>query len=493
MNSTRMMNADQLADFVADFEEHGQLVRVSAPVESELEIAAITEQVLKTASTDPPPALLFDQVRGHKVAVLTNLYGSLPRMLQILRSDSLDAVADRIAGLVAPDLPEGWFDSLKIIPQFSQLLNIKPRTVKTASCQQVVKLGRDVNLSEFPLLRNWPEEAFPTITAGQIVTQDPELKNRFVNARPIQVISDQQLAIRWSQHDAGYQLLQQFQARQQQMPVAIVLGADPTCLYAAHAPLPSITDPYAFSGFLRNQALELVRCRSVELDVPAQAEIVMEGFIDTTADPLTVGPVANPTGFYSSPTEIFPLQLSAVTHRSNPIWPALIPAAPPSEAGLFAQVTARLFLPLLKLLVPEIVDVHFPAAGMGRYLLFVSIRKSYPHQARRVVNALWSLERLLSLKMIVVVDSDTDVQDEQLVWSRVCTNVNPGRDLIFSEGPGDDDDHSMPVQGIGHKLGLDATRKSAAEGHPRPWPASLSMPAELQEQVQSRLEELGLA
>jgi len=492
MNNTTMMNADQLADFVADFEEHGQLVRISAPVETEFEIAAITGQVLQSHQSDAPPALLFDNVNGHKVPVLTNLYGSRDRMLSILRADSLDAIADRIAGLIAPDLPEGWFDSLKIIPQFSQLLNIKPRVVKTAACQQVVKLGRDVNLNEFPLLTNWPEEACPTITAGQIVTQDPDQNTRFVNARPIQILPDQRLAIRWSQHDAGYQLLQKYQANRQQMPVAIVLGGDPTCLYSAHAPLPSITDPYAFSGFLRNQALELVRARSVELDVPAQAEIVMEGFIDTTSDPIEVGPVANPTGYYSSPETVFPLQLSAVTHRSNPIWPALIPAPPPAEDHMFAQVTARLFLPLLKLLIPELVDVHFPAAGLGRYLLFVSIRKSYPHQARRVVNALWSLERLLSLKMVVVVDSDTDVQDEQQVWYRVCTNVNPGRDLIHSEGPGDDADHSMPVQGIGHKLGLDATRKSAAEGHPREWPASLKMPAEIEQRVQSLLEELGL-
>lgn len=493
MNYSRMMNADQLADFVADFEEAGQLVRISASVESELEIAAITEQVIKSSTAGNAPALLFDQVKGHKVPVLTNLYGSLPRLLQILRTDSLDAISDRIAGLLSPDLPEGWLDSLKLIPQFSQLLNIKPRIVKTASCQQVVKLGRDVNLSEFPLLHCWPDEAFPTITAGQIVTFDPETNARFVNARPIQVISDQQLAIRWSQHDAGYQLLQKYQARGQQMPVAIVLGGDPVCYYAAQAPLPTPTDPYAFSGFLRNRSLDLVRARTVELDVPAQAEIIMEGFIDTTAEPLEVGPVANPTGYYSPAEIVYPVHLSAVTHRSNPIWPAIIPAAPPAEAGLFAQATERIFLPLLKLLVPELVDVHFPQSGAGRYLMFVSIQKTYPHQARRVANALWSLERLLSLKMIVVVDHDVDVQNEAEVWYHVSTNVNPGRDLIFAEGPGDDDDHSATIKGISHKLGFDATRKTAAEGHPREWPSALQMPIEIQQRVQSRLAELGLS
>jgi len=488
-----MMNADQLADFVADFEETGQLVRISAPVESELEITAITEHVIKSNQDENAPALFFDNVVGHKIPVLTNLYGSLPRLLQILRTDSLDAIADRVAGLLSPDLPEGWLDSLRMVPQFSQLLNIKPRIVKTATCQQVVKLGRDVNLKEFPLLKCWPDEAFPTITAAQIVTFDPETNARFINARPIQVISDQQLAIRWSQHDAGYQLLQKYQARAQQMPVAIVIGGDPVELYSAHAPLPAPTDPYAFSGFLRNRALELVRARTIEIDVPAQAEIVMEGFIDTTAEPLEVGPVANPTGFYSTAETVLPLHLSAVTQRANPIWPAMIPAAPPAEEGVFSRATERIFLPLLKLMIPEIVDVHFPPAGAGRFLMFVSIQKAYPQQARRVVNALWSLHSLLSLKMIVVVDDDANVHDEQDVWYRVSTNMNPGRDLILSEGPGDVYDHSATVQGIGHKLGLDATRKSSAEGHPREWPTALTMPTEIQQRLQSRLDEFGLS
>ncbi|WP_339686938.1 UbiD family decarboxylase [Gimesia maris] len=493
MNNNIMMHADHLAEFVSNFEEAGLLVRISSPVETQLEIAAITEQVVKTSPTNSAPALLFDQVAGHKIPVLTNLYGSLPRMLQILHTDSLDSIADRVAGLLSPDLPEGWLDSLKMIPQFSQLVNIKPRIVKTASCQQVVKLGRDVNLSEFPLLTCWPEEQFPTITAAQIITFDPETKARFVNARPIQVISNQQLAIRWSQHDAGYQLLQKFHARGQQLPVAIVIGGDPVGLYTAHAPLPKMTDPYAFGGFLRNNALELVRARSIEIDVPAQAEIVMEGFIDPASDPVDVGPVANTTGYYSPAEKVMPLNLSAVTHRANPIWHALIPAGPPAEAGFFAQATERIFLPLLKLMVPELVDIHFPAAGAGRYLMFVSIHKSYPQQARRVVNALWSLESLLSLKLIVVVDDDVNVHDEQQVWYRVSTNLNPGRDLIHSEGPGDDDDHSAAIQGIGHKLGLDATRKTPSEGHPREWPSALKMPAEMLERVQSRLSELGLS
>lgn len=488
-----MMNADHLADFVTDFEESGQVKRISAPVESDLEIAAITEYVIKSNQNGTAPALLFDNVVGHKIPVLTNLYGSLPRMLQILRTDSLDAIADRVTGLLQPDLPEGWLDSLQMIPQFSQLLNIKPRVVKTASCQQVVKLGRDVNLKEFPLLKCWPDEEYSTITAAQIVTFDPDTNARFVNTRPIQVISDQQLAIRWSQHDAGYQLLQKYQARSQQMPVAIVLGGDPVGLYSAHAPLPTPTDPYAFSGFLRNRALELVKGRTIDLDVPAHAEVVMEGFVDTTTEPLEVGSVANPTGYYSSMELVLPLHLSAVTHRANPIWPALISAAPPTEEGIFSQATERIFLPLLKLMVPEIVDVHFPPAGTGRYLMFVSIQKSYPQQARRVVNALWSLERLLSLKMIVVVDQEVNVHDEQEIWYRVSTNVNPGRDLIFSEGPGDIYDHSSNVIGIGHKLGFDATRKSTAEGHSREWPAALKMTSEIQQRVRSRLDELGLS
>lgn len=488
-----MMNADHLADFVTDFEESKQLLRISAPVETELEIAAITEHVVKSSQNESAPALLFDNVIGHKIPVVTNLYGSLPRLLQILRTHSLDSIADRVAGLLSPDLPEGWLDSLRMIPQFSQLLNIKPRIVQTASCQQVVKLGRDVNLNEFPLLKCWPDEELVTITAGQIVTFDPQTGTRFINTRPIQMVSDQQLAIRWSQHDAGYQLLQKYQSREQQMPVAIVLGGDPVGLYSAHAPLPTPTDPYAFSGFLRNRALELVKARSVELDVPAYAEIVMEGFIDTTAETLEVGLVANPTGYYSTEETVLPLNLTAVTHRANPIWPALIPAAPPAEEGMFSQVTERIFLPLLKLVAPEIVDVHFPPAGTGRYLMFVSIHKSYPHQARRVVNALWSLERLLSLKMIVVVDQDVNVHDEQEVWYRVSTNVNPGRDLIFSEGPGDVDDHSSDVVGLGHKLGFDATRKSTAEGHAREWPHALKMTEEIQQRVHSRLDELGLS
>ena len=483
------MDHDHLADFLDVLENAGELVRVSAQVDPAFEIAEITDRICK--SSEDGPALLFDNVKNHTIPVVTNLLGSRSRMCRALHADSLEEVADRIAGLVQPDLPESWLESLKLVPQFASLTKLPPKTVASGLCQQVVKMGRDVDLGQLPLLQNWPEEAGPTITAGQVYTTHPETGVRNVGLYPLQLCGPDRLSIHWHAHHDGYQHWREYKQREQQMPVAVVLGGDPVFFYIASAPLPANTDECLLGGFLRSKNIDLVRCRSLEMEVPADAEIVIEGRIDTSAPNVSAGTIALPTGFYSLPEETAQIHVTAVTHRSNPLFPALIGGRPPMEDYWLGKATERILLPLIRLFIPEVVDMNLPRVGASRNFLFVSIHKEYPQHAHKVMHAMWSLKRLMVSKFIVVVDADVDVHNEEQVWFHVGANAHPGRDVLFSPGPGDLHDHATPVRGLGHKMGIDATRKLSDEGHPRPWPEPVQMRPDIREQVTRRWGEFG--
>lgn len=484
------MAYDNLGDFLSELEDAGELVRISAEVDAALEIAEVTDRLCKSPGSGP--ALYFENVHGASLPVVTNLLGSRQRMCRALGIPSLEALSERIAAVLQPDLPEGWLETLRLVPQFASLAKLPPKMVKTAVCQQVVKMGRDVDLGQLPVPRSWPDEAHPVITAGQVCTRDPLSGRRNITLAPLEVIGRDALRVHWNVHHDAWRNLLAHRERSLQMPVAIALGGDPVLPLMAATPLPSGTDGYLFAGFLRGRSLDLVKCRSCELEVPANAEIVIEGYIDST-EPLELSPgVGSATGFYSLPEPLPVVRITAVTHRSNPVFPAMISGRPPMEDHWIGRAVEQMFLPIMKLFVPELVDCHSPQSGVFRNLVFVSIRKEYPQQARKVMNALWGLGWLMTSKIIVAVEADIDVHDEEAVWFEVGANVHPGRDTLFCEGPTHMGDHAAPVRGLGHKLGIDATRKLPYEGHPRPWPAKLRMTAEVRDLVTRRWAEYGL-
>lgn len=478
-----------LSDFLSRLQDAGELVRISAPVDAGLEVAAITDRVCK--SPDGGPALFFEKPRNSSIPIVTNLLGSRRRLCLALGMDSLDQFSEKLNRLQQPD-SGGWMEALKLVPSMAGLAKFAPRVIKTAVCQQVVKLGRDVNLWDLPIPRCWPDEANPVITAGQVVTQDPVTGARSIARFPVQVTGQQQLVPHWHRHHPGFQHWQSAIRERRQFPIAVALGGDPLNLLMTSAPLVSPADALLLGGFLRGTGLDLVKARSVELEVPAASEFVIEGYIDYAAPLIDAPSIAGSCGHYQPVERLPTIQVTAITHRANPLLPVIVPGAPPSEESWIALAIERLSLVIAKATIPEIVDIHQPFAGAARHLLFVSIRKEHPFHARQVLNALWG-SRLLGLnKMIVVVDADINVQCADAVWFAVGSHAGPGRDLIVSDGPMHMDDHTTEHRGIGQKLGIDATRKHPEEGHHRPCPLPLSMPAEMLTQLQQRWTEFGI-
>ncbi len=484
------MAYDQLADFLAELDDDGELMRVSSPVNANLEIAAITERVCKQKNGGP--ALLFEKVTGHSSPVVTNLLGSTARICKALRADSVADVVGRFTGLVDKELPSDWFNGLKLLPRLSQLTKVPPKTVRTGACQQVVKMGRDIRLTEFPFLQHGSLELRPSIHVAQVHTVDANTGNRAVGLYPLELRDAQSFFIHWNEHDVGWKHWQTYQQAEQQMPIAISLGGDPLASLVARLPLPVGVDSHLLTGFIRGRNVDLVRARSLEMEVPADAEIVLEGMVDPAQGQENGGPVALSTGHYSIPGPATVVQISALTHRANPVLPAMVVGKPPMELHRLNLAVQQLLLPFTRLFIPEVVDFHWPAHGVAKNMVFVSIRKEYPQQARKVMNALWSLSELSFSKFVIVVDDDVDVHDEQQVWFRVGANAHPGRDTMFCEGPTSMSDHAAPLRGVGHKLGIDATRKLPEEGHEREWPEEVTIPTEVQEQINQRWSEYGL-
>ncbi|MBS0201466.1 MAG: UbiD family decarboxylase [Planctomycetes bacterium] len=480
-----------LSDFLSKLQDAGELIRIAPTVETALEVAAITDRACR--QTDGGPALLFENPKGSSIPILTNLLGSRRRLCLALGIDSLDQLIEKMERMLRPE-SGGWLEALKLAPSMAGLSKFTPRVIKTAVCQQVVKLGRDVNLWDLPIPRCWPEEANPAITAGQVLTQDAATGERSVARFPVQVFSQQQLIPHWHRQHASHHQWLKAVREQRQLPIAVALGGDPLniLMTGAAQALTVPADTLLFGGFLRGTAIDLVRARSIELEVPAASEIVVEGYLDYAAPMVEAPPIASASGHYV-PAEPLPvIQVTAITHRANPMLPAIVPGMPPTEESWIALAMERLSLAMVKATIPDIVDIHLPFAGASRNLLFVSLQKTYPSHARQVLSALWG-SRLLGLnKVIVLVDADVDVQSEDDVWFAVGANVNPGRDLIVADGPTHMDDHTNEFRGTGQKLGIDATRKHPEEVHSRNWPNALTMPAELIAQLRLRAAELGI-
>jgi len=510
------MAFENLGEFLNLLADRGELTRISSQVDARLELAAIVDRVSESG-----PVLLFDQVTTaagtpQSIPVVTNLFGTESRLLTALGVDSLNEITERISALTKPGLPGNWLEAIQQIPLMIDASQWKVRTDSAAMSQQVVLPGSDVDLTRLPIPVCWPGEELPSLNSAQLYVEIPwpdmphgssatritpvteadgdpsQHRRRIVSRVPVQVRDQQSVYLHWTPHDEAWQVLEMFRQRGQQMPVAIALGGDPVLTYTASAPLPPQIDPLVFAGFLRRESVSVSPARSIDIHVPASAEMILEGLIDPASAFCEAPPTGLSSGSYSTRREVPVASVTAVTHRANPILPVQIPGRPPSEEDWLTRGTEQIFLPLIRLTLPEVVDVAMPRSGAGRHLAFVSLNKHYPQQARKVMNGLWGLTRLSTVKMLITVDADVDVHDEEAVWFAVGANAHPGRDTLFSEGPADWHDHAAPTAGIGHRIGIDATRKCAAEGHPRDWPEPLQVDEATREKVKLRWDEYGI-
>jgi len=490
------MALDNLRAFIGAIDAAGDLRRVSRAVSTRLEITEIADRVMK--SPGGGPALLFehpatDGGRPSDIPVAVNLFGSNSRMALALGVERLDEVGERISEMLNLKVPEGLLAKLAMLPRLAELAKFPPKNVSgRPPCQEVVLRGTDVDLGRFPVPVCWPEDGGPYITLPGVITRDPVTGTRNVGMYRIQVTGPRVVAMHWQRHKVGAAHWRAMAERRETMPVAIAMGGDPASIYAASAPLPPTIDEFLFAGFLRKEPVRLAKAVTQDLDVPAEAEIVLEGYVDPAEALVMEGPFGDHTGFYSL-ADLYPqVHITAVTMRAEPIWPHTIVGRPPMEDYWLGHATERIFLPLLKLTLPEIVDYHMPAEGIFHNLVFVSIDKQYPGQAYKVMNGLWGQGLMSLAKVIVVVDKDVNVRDPQEAWWVALNNIDPERDTRFTRGPIDVLDHSSRAFTYGSKMGIDATKKWKEEGFDRDWPDRIVMDAETKRRVDAMWRELGI-
>ena len=481
--------------FLNQLEASGELQRVGVEVNRHLEAGAIADRVSKRPGGGC--ALRFDRIRGADMPVVMNVFGSRRRMAMALGVDQepagLDAVAARIEKLIQEAMPKpgaSFLDKLAKLPMLAEVAGWMPKTVRKGICQEVVWRGEEARISRLPVLTTWPEDGGPFITLGLGHTRFKSgLRN--MGLYRLQVYDDHTLGFHTQLHHDGARARHGY-APGERMPVAISFGGDPALTYAATAPLPPFLSELMFTGFLRREGVEMVRCVSHDLEVPADSEIVIEGWVDP-GELRREGPFGDHTGYYSLADDYPVLHVEAITHRRHPVYPATIVGRPPQEDAYLGLATERIFLPLLKMVLPEVVDMHLPPAGGFHNLVIVAIRKDYPGHAQKVMNAIWGTGQMMFSKGIVVVDQDIDPHDGAEVLFRVTSNVDPRRDLLFTDGPLDVLDHSSDRFAFGSKVGIDATRKSPRlDGFPREWPRDLVFPAELLERISGRWQDYGL-
>jgi 4-hydroxy-3-polyprenylbenzoate decarboxylase len=487
------MPYQNLREFIEILENRHQLLRVQLPVSPHLEITEIADRVMK-GKPEQNKALLFENLPGFTIPVLVNAFGSAERMAWALGVDDLDELNRRLSKLIDMRLPQG-------IPQVVsrghdlwgalQSIGLRPRKVRRSPVQQVVHTA-DATLDSLPILHCWPKDGGRFITLPQVITRDPQTSIRNVGMYRLQVLDAQRLLVHWQRHKGGAE--HERAARiihKENIPAAIVLGGDPASIWCASAPLPPNIDEYLLAGYLRGAPVPMVDCLTQPLEVPAQAEIVIEGYVDPNQH-LPEGPFGDHTGYYT-PVEYFPVfHVTAITHRRDPIYPATIVGIPPTEDVWMGKATERLFLPLIRLFLPEIVDFSMPAEGVFHNLVLVSIRKRFPGHARKVIFGLWGLALLSLAKAIVVVDDWVDVQNpSQTAW-QALGNVDWSHDIIVSSGPVDHLDHASYQHSFGGKLGIDATAKLPEEGYPRGWPEVVQMDPTVKARVDDLWKDLGI-
>ena len=524
------MAYDDLRDWIRTLDKAGELKRIREEVGPVLEIAEITDRASKSVSKSGVkggPALLFENIKGYPGAqALMNQFGSERRMKLALGVDSLDDVAGRIRALLDLKLPGGFMDKLKMLPMLAEIGNFFPKTIvaKDASCKEVI-LRENFSVLDFPVLQCWPLDGGRFITLPCVVTRDPKTGKRNVGMYRMQVYDGQTTGMHWQrQKNAAEHLRERLRAaagttaaahvsamaetaggtanikagnitltneKDGRLEVAVAIGTDPATTFAAIVPAPPEVEEFMIAGFLRQKPVELVKCETVDLEVPAHAEIILEGYVKL--DELrSEGPFGDHTGFYTMEEDYPVFHITCITHRKNPVYSATIVGKPPMEDAWMGKAVERIFLPLMRLTLPEIVDVNLPVEAVFHNLMIVSIRKSYAGQARKIMNGIWAMGQAMFTKCIIVVDEDCDVQNLTEVTLRVANNIDPERDTQFTLGPVDSLDHASRMPNYGSKMGIDATRKWAAEGFTRPWPPLIEMDATTKSRIDAIWKKLKL-
>jgi 4-hydroxy-3-polyprenylbenzoate decarboxylase len=479
-----------LREFISLLEERGELRRITVPVSCDLEIAEIADRTVKAGG----PALLFENVAGFDIPVAINLFGTNRRMALALGVEDLNELTERVRKILGmlQGPPSGIVDKLRALGDVVGMARTQPRTVSRAPCQEIVITGDDVDLDILPALKCWPLDAGRFITLPLVISRDPETGRRNVGTYRMQVYDRRTTGMHWQSHKVGarhYRLGEEL--RRERLDVAVALGGDPVTIWSGSLPLPPDMDEIAISGLIRQKSVEMVRCKTVDLEVPAHAEIVLEGYV-VPGETRSEGPFGDHTGYYSPADEYPVFHVTAVTHRRDPVYPAAVVGRPPSEDFFMGTASGRLMLPALQLTLPEVVDVNMPAEGIFHNLLLVSIKKEYPGHARKVMYALWGIGLLMLAKAIVVVDHDVDVHNLSEVAWRVTANIDPRQDILLVDGPVDDLDHASPTARYGSKVGIDATAKGPMDGRVREWPEDIAMTDEIKKLVDDRWSDYGI-
>ena len=491
-----------LREFVQKLENEGELRRIRAEVDPVLEITEVVQRVMRSkeggqAGMPVPPgdnsALLFEKPKGSRHPLLINAFGSVRRMALAFEVEELGEIAERIQGFLKMDTPQGLFDKIKMLPKLAELGSFFPKSVKTGACKEVIQKGSDVNLFDFPILKCWPQDAGRFITFPLVFTRNPETGKRNVGMYRMQVYDERTTGMHWQTQKHGAEHFRRARAKNPEgrIPVSVAIGADPATALAGMLPIPPDLDEMMFAGFLRREPVEMVTCETNDLEVPANAEIVLEGYVNLN-EMRTEGPFGDHTGFYSLEGEFPVFHVECVTRRKEPIYLTTVVGPPPQEDFYMGYAVERVFLPVMKMQYPEIADVAMPAEGIFHNLMIVAIRKSYPGHARKVMNAIWSLGQAMFTKVIVVVDHDVNIHSySEVVWKTLCA-LDPERDVQFSLGPVDTLDHAARMQDFGSKMGIDATRKWPSEGFTRPWPDEILMDEMTKRRVDALWKSLAL-
>ncbi|MDI6715663.1 MAG: menaquinone biosynthesis decarboxylase [Actinomycetota bacterium] len=475
-----------LRDFIKFLESKGELKRVSVEVDPILEVTEITDRVSKNYG----PALLFENPKGFDIPILINTFGSYERMSWALGVNNLDEVPVRLAELLPDGEPGTLWEKISALLKLKNIADYKPKEIKNAPCQEMV-LTDNFSLDNFPILKCWPQDGGRFITLPLVITKDPDSGRQNVGMYRMQVYDAKTTGMHWHDHHDGAHNFRKHQQLNKPTEVAVALGGDPATIYSATAPLPPNIDELFFAGMIRRQPVEVVRAKTVDLMVPANAEIILEGYVDPS-ETRWEGPFGDHTGYYSL-ADYYPVfHIQCVTMRKNPIYPATIVGKPPMEDCYMGKATERIFLPVLKVALPEIQDINLPLEGVFHNCAVVSIHKSYPAHAYKVMSALWGLGQMMFTKIIIVVDHTVNVQNMSEVLWKVFNNVDPERDIMVVKGPLDALDHSSNTPKFGSKMGIDATKKWPEEGHTREWPDDIEMLEDIKQLVDEKWEELGL-
>ena len=484
-----------LREFITALESRGLLLRIKAEVDPYLEITEITDRVSKEKGAKNT-ALLFENVKGTNIPVLTNALGSMERMALGLGVTNLDEIGVRVKSVADPAqlFPVPARGSWKSSPSCRNLNEISsyfPKTVKKAPCQEVVLTGDEVDLTKFPVLTCWPGDGGPFVTLPMVATVDPVSGITNLGMYRVQVFDKNTTGMHWHKHKDGARHYAHYEGAGKRMEVAVAIGADPATIYASTAPLPPIVGEYMFAGFLRKEALEVVQCKTVDIRVPAHAEIVLEGYVEP-GERRVEGPFGDHTGYYSL-ADLYPVfHVTCVTHRKDCIYPATVVGRPPQEDAYIGKATERIFLPLLQMIAPDILDIDLPVEGVFHNNVIVKIKKTFPGHARKVMHNIWGTGMMMLSKFIIVVDEDVNVHDYSEVAWKVMNHVDPRRDTVLVDGPMDVLDHACPILGYGSKMGIDATKKWPGEGFTREWPDEIKMDPEVIKRVDEKWRELGL-